>query len=58
MTDDKIFCPNCKEWQPFQRVEKYVRKFELSRNDMAKIYVVECEYCHHPIGVYPAKEGE
>lgn len=53
MTDDVIYCPGCKEKTKFMRVEKYVRIYELSSNDFEKIFVVQCEECGYPIGVYP-----
>lgn len=52
MNDDLIYCPKCGEGRHFERVEKYVRKRELSRNDKAKIFVIQCEYCEYPIGAY------
>ena len=59
MRDDLIYCPNCKKRMPFMCVEKYVRKFELPKDESPeKVYVIQCEKCEYPIGVYPAKEGE
>lgn len=56
MTDDLIYCPNCKDFRPFQRIDKYVRIFELSKNDKVKMYVVECAECHYPIGAFQEQE--
>jgi len=54
MRDDLIYCPNCKKPMPFMRVEKNVRIFELPKDESPeKIYVIQCEKCEYPIGVYP-----
>ena len=53
MTDDKIYCPNCKERTEFMRVPKYVRDFELGSNDKVKANVIQRKICEYPIGVYP-----
>ena len=54
MTDDKIYCPNCKKHTKFMYVPKNVRDFEQSSNDTVKIYVIQCADCEYPIGVLPA----
>lgn len=57
MNDELIYCPNCRTIKHFERVEKYVRIRELSRNDKVKIFVIQCEHCEYPIGAYEEPIG-
>ena len=53
MTDNVIYCPNCKRHTQFMSVPKYVRDFERSSNDTVKVNVIQCGICEYPIGAYP-----
>ena len=53
MSSNLIYCPNCDCLQPFIRVDKYVRIYELSRDDTEAIHVIQCDECGYPIAAYP-----
>lgn len=55
MSDDLIYCPKCGEGRSFIRKKKFVRDFELSKDDIEEIYVICCETCEYPIGAYPVR---
>lgn len=55
MNDHLIFCPKCNDYRNFIIFNKYVRDYELSKNDKIKIKVVSCEVCDYPIGTLPGE---
>lgn len=56
MNDEKIYCPKCGKEQPFLRVDKNVRIYELSKNDTEKVHVIQCAVCNYPISAYSRQE--